>query len=133
MRDVRAYQHTQTHTASPGELILMLYRGALRFIVAGVEALEAPDLAGAHGNLVRAQAIVAELTASIDVERGGEIAAQLLLLYEYINRRLIEANVSKTAAPAREAEKLLRELLPAWTQVVQEMGAPRNPAVNLAA
>jgi flagellar protein FliS len=100
----------------------MLYRGGLRFAAAGAEAIEARDLEAAHNNLIRAQAIVSELMESLNLEQGGEIAHRLLSIYEYLNRRLVEANLRKDPAPAREVEKLLRELLPAWEAVARQAG-----------
>ena len=115
----QVYRQTQTHTARPGELVVMLYRGAIRFTAAAVAALEARDLEGSHNNLIKAQAIINELSASLKLDVGGEVAVNLARIYEYLERRLVEANVSKTAEPAREVEHHLRELLPAWEQAVR--------------
>jgi flagellar protein FliS len=105
----------------------MLYRGAIRFAGAGAEAIEAKDLQAAHNALIRAQAIVSELSETLDMDRGGDLAANLLAIYQYLNRRLVEANLRKDATIAREVEQLLRELLPAWEQ------AARATAPSLAA
>lgn len=115
----QTYRQTQTHTAPPAELVVMLYRGAVRFVSAAAAALESGDRVVAHNNLVRAQAIIAELSGSLNMDRGGEIAQNLLLIYDYLNRRLVESNVQKAADPAREVETLLRELLPAWEHVAR--------------
>jgi flagellar protein FliS len=128
------YRQTQANTATPGELILMLYRGAARFLASAIEAIEAKDVQRAHTNLVKAQAIVTELLQSLDADRGGEMARQLTSIYEYMNTRLVEANLHKDAEPAREVQMLLRELLPAWEEAVRQTSAtPARPMVSGAA
>jgi flagellar protein FliS len=116
----QVYRQTQTQTAAPGELVLMSYRGAIRFLGAAIEAIDANKVAEAHDKLVRAQDIVANLQESLDVERGGKVAKNLNAIYDFMLRRLFEANVQKDAAAAREVQGLLRELLPAWEAAVRQ-------------
>ena len=123
MNGYQVYRQTQTHTAAPGELVLMLYRGAIRFLGAAIEAIEAQNVAEAHDKIVRAQDIVANLLETLDVERGGDVARNLSALYDFMLRRLIEANVRKDATAAREVQTLLRELLPAWEAAVRQTSA----------
>jgi flagellar secretion chaperone FliS len=134
MNAYQVYRQTQAQTAVPGELVVMLYRGAARFLNSSIEALEARQFESAHTNLVKTQAIVTELQESLDLERGGDVARNLTRIYEYLNHRLVEANVRKDPQPAREVDRLLRELLPAWEQVAREASAnaPR-PVVSSAA
>jgi flagellar protein FliS len=120
MNAYQVYRQTQTNTAAPGELVVMLYRGATRFVAAGIEAIEGRDIEGAHTNLVKAQAIVIELQQTLDLERGGDIAVKLHSIYLYLNNRLIDANLRKDAEPAREVHTLLRELLSAWEVIVRQ-------------
>jgi flagellar protein FliS len=119
----QVYSRTQAQTAAPGELVLMLYQGAIRFVGAAIEAIEKKDVAAAHTGLVKAQAIVNELAATLDLERGGDVARNLARIYDYLNRRLVEANLAKDAQPAREVQGLLRELLPAWQTAVRQSAA----------
>jgi flagellar protein FliS len=123
MNASHAYRQTQTQTATPGELVVMLYRGAVRFVSKGIAALESQDIQGAHTNLVRAQEIIAELLGTLDLVRGGDIADRLLGIYEYLNRRLVDANLTKDPEPAREVERFLRDLLPAWEEAAR-LAAP---------
>lgn len=124
MNAYQVYRETQAQTAAPGELVVMLYQGAIRFVGAGIDAIENKDLAAAHTGLVKAQAIVSELAETLDMERGGEIARNLASIYEFMSRRLVEANVSKHSKPAREVQMLLRELLPAWQAAARQMPRP---------
>jgi flagellar protein FliS len=132
MNAYQLYRQTQATTAAPGELVVMLYRGAARFVGSAVEAIEAQNVPLAHNSLVRAQAVISELLDTLDLESGGELAQNLTRIYEYMNRRLIEANLRKDAEPAREVEQLLRELLPAWEQAARETAA-NNPMARLVA
>lgn len=132
MNGYQVYRRTQAQTASPAELVVMLYRGAVRFATAGGDALETRNLEAAHNNLVRAQAIVSELASSLDVDHGGEIARNLLGLYGYVNRCLVEANVRKSVEPAREAQRLLRDLLEAWEEAARQP-SPGGSAAAVAA
>jgi flagellar protein FliS len=129
----QVYRQTQTETAAPGELVLMLYRGALRFLTGAIDAIEASNIAEAHNKLLKAQAIISNLLENLDVERGGEFARTLSALYEYMLRRLIEANVRKDARPAREVQALLKELLPAWETAVRETPVTASGALVCAA
>jgi flagellar protein FliS len=132
MNAYHAYRQTQTQTASPGELVVMLYRGAIRFVSKGIAALESQDIQGSHTNLVRAQEIIAELLGTLDLARGGDIADQLLGIYEYMTRRLVDATLGKDLAPAREVERVLRDLLPAWEEAARQAAPASAPTPALA-
>jgi flagellar secretion chaperone FliS len=112
-----AYQAQATTTASPAQLVLMLYDGALTQIARADEALgEDGDAEAAHQALSKAQTIVTELAVTLDHERGGEVAANLASLYEYCTHLLVEANISKSPAGLGDAANVLRGLRDAWEQ-----------------
>ncbi|MDD2763123.1 MAG: flagellar export chaperone FliS [Opitutaceae bacterium] len=120
----RTYQTQSVLTASPGQLVLLLYDGALRFLGLARAALEGSPhdprrIETVNSNLLKAQNIIAELQGVIDHQAGGEIAANLDRLYEYYNRRLIEANLKKDVAAVVEVEQLLRELRDAWAEMLR--------------
>lgn len=124
--DVHAAYATQaTQTASPAQLVLMLYDGALDRIERAVSSLAAdpPDTAAAHETITRVQAIVAELVATLDHQRGGDLAGHLAGLYAYVTARLLDANVRKDPAPLREAAEVLRPLRDAWEQACCTLAA----------
>ena len=125
-----AYRQTQIQSASPVELVVMLYRGAIRFTKAGVDGVNRKDIQAAHTGFVRAQEIVAELSNTLDFERGGEIAERLSAIYSFVTRLLIQANVRKDAEPADQAGRLLESLLSAWVQVneLEKRGADARAA-----
>jgi flagellar protein FliS len=120
----RAYQAQAVLTASPGQLILMLYDGALRFLGHARDALQSTDESSRrieliNTNLLKAQAILAELQSNLNHEAGGDHAANLDRLYDYYLRRLFEANLRKQIAPVIEVEKLVRELRDGWAEMLR--------------
>lgn len=124
----RAYQAQAVLTASPGQLILMLYDGALRFLGHARDALQSPDesarrIETINTNLLKAQNILAELQSSLNHEAGGDHAANLDRLYDYYLRRLLEANMRKTVEPVIEVEKLVRELRDGWAEMLRTQEA----------
>ena len=117
------YRQTQIQTASPLDLIIMMYDGAIRFINQAKKALADKEFTPANKAMQRAQDIIDELNISLNPE-AGEIAANLRNLYLFINRRLIEANVKKNGEILDEALKLLTTLRSSWV----ELQAAKKPA-----
>ncbi len=115
-----AYRQVQIKTANQGKLILMLYDGAIRNLDVAIEALPQRQSRydAVNRSLVKAQDIVGELMASLDFDRGGEIARNLFTLYVFMNRQLLEANLRKTEKPVQDVRRMLVELRGAWAQVV---------------
>ena len=119
------YRRTQVETATPGQLVVLMYEGCIRFTQRGRMALEAQDFDASRTSLLRAQDILAELMSGLNMEIG-DIAGNLLRLYEYMYQRLVAANIKRDAAAALEVEGLLRSLLPAWQEAVR--GQTEAPA-----
>lgn len=126
------YQQISVQTSSPVELVVMLYRGAIRFTKAGIDAVERKDIAAAHQAFVRAQDVVSELSNTLDFERGGDISQRLRAIYTYVNQLLVQSNIKKTVEPAEHAISLLQDLLTAWEQInttqISERGAVAHVA-----
>jgi len=114
------YKQTQVNTASQGELILMLFDGAIRFANQAREMIAAGDLEGANAKLIRAQDILTEFMISLDMDQG-EIAKNLYQLYDYIHDCLVRANIKKDVELIDQAVRLLTELRDTWRQVVAEV------------
>lgn len=113
-----AYEASATQTATPAQLVHMLYDGALTRIEQASVALAAQpaDVAAANTALQKAQAIVDELTVTLDRDRGGQIAANLADLYRFCLDQLLEANITKDPAPLVGATSVLTELRDTWAQ-----------------
>ncbi len=118
-----AYQRVQTETSSPGQLVVLLYEALLTDLQRADAALADGDSEMAHARLMRAQAIVLELGASLD-RSYGEIPEQLGALYGYAYRRLLDANLQKDRAAVVEVAALMRPLRDAWLQAVAAAGRP---------
>jgi len=116
-RGLDAYRTTQVQSRTPLELVVMLYDGALRFIGVARDAVERRDIPARRDSLSRALAIVSELQSTLNLEAGGEIAASLDGLYDYINERLINAAMKNSVEPLDEARKVLETLRDGWSTI----------------
>lgn len=126
------YRQVTVETASVAELVVLLYRRAVQLLAEAEEAIATGNVPRAHGCLVRGQEILSELMASVNLE-AGELAQQLWAIYDYLQRRLIEANVRKDAVIVREVREFLASLLEAWEQVAAQERAASAAVVRLAA
>jgi flagellar secretion chaperone FliS len=118
------YRQQAATTASPAQLVMMLYDGALAEIARAERALSATpvDVEDAHDCLSRAQAIVMELSLTLDHERGGQVAGHLASLYTYCSEQLITANVRKSPAELPSVRDVITGLRDAWeTACVQQL------------
>src|SRR4051794_6941757 len=112
-----AYKQQSILTAPPGRLLVMLYDGCLRFLFQSAYAMREGDRATSQNRLNRAEAIIDELTVTLDHERGGEIAGNLQGIYAFCRRHLIEAWVEQDAEKIDQVSGLLGELREAWDEV----------------
>lgn len=112
-----AYKQNSVTTASPGELTLMLYNGCLKFLGKAKVAMEQKDMEVKNHNILRAQAIIAELMSTLNM--NIEISKQMLPLYDYMNRRLVEANMKNDPAIIEEVEGLVTEFRDTWKEVLK--------------
>ncbi len=104
------YLESAVFAASPVKLVAMLFDGAIRFLGRAKAASEAKNAAESARFLTRAQDIIAELNAALDVRRGGEIARDLARLYDFAVRRLADARIKKDAAAIGDAIRVLTPL-----------------------
>ncbi|MFI5336189.1 MAG: flagellar export chaperone FliS [Opitutales bacterium] len=128
----RAYRSNSVMTASPGQLVLMMYDGALKALGQAREAFNRPPddfrrIEIINGHLIKAQHIIYELQDTLNLEAGGEFAATLQRLYDYYNRRLNEANLRKQVEPVLEVERLLGELRGAWAEMLRNQDSNLTP------
>ena len=130
----RAYRANSVLTASPGQLVLMLFDGALRSLDLAREACGRADdprrFELINAQLLKAQMIIAELQGTLNLEAGGEFARTMHQLYDYYQRRLIEANLHKQAAPIAEVERLLREVRNAWDEMLRSQEPARQAGMH---
>ncbi len=113
------YKKATITTSSPGELILMLYNGLIRFLRHAKLALKEKKIEEAHNYIIRAEDIIETLLSSLDYEKGGEIARNLSMLYDYTYWRLVEANTKKDETIVDEVIEILEPLRDAWKEIVK--------------
>ncbi|EMI09486.1 flagellar export chaperone FliS [Anoxybacillus gonensis] len=113
----QSYQTNAVQTASPGELTLMLYNGCLKFIAQAKKAIEEKDIEGRNTNLLKAQKIIQELMVTLNMEY--EVAKSMMTMYDYIYRRLVEANIKSDLTILEEVEGYVKEFRDTWKQVIQ--------------
>lgn len=114
-----AYKNQQIMTASPGELTLMLYNGAIRFVTESIQGLEQGDLQKAHNANLRAQDIVKEFMSTLDMDY--DISKQLFPLYEYMNYRLMQGNIKKDKQQLEEVKEMLIDLRDTWGVAMKQV------------
>ncbi|KGR83810.1 flagellar export chaperone FliS [Lysinibacillus odysseyi] len=112
-----AYKQNSVTTASPGELTLMLYNGCIKFLGKAKVAITDKNIQEKNHNIQRAQAIIAELMSTLNMDI--DISKQMLPLYDYMNRRLIEANIQNDIAIIEEVEGLVTEFRDTWKEVIK--------------
>jgi len=112
------YQNNQVTTATPGELTLMLYNGAIKFLKQSKLAIQENQLAKAHEYNIRVQDIVNELI--ITLNQDIPISKQLLTMYDYLLHRLITANIKKDTAILDEVEEFFVQFRDTWKQAMAE-------------
>ena len=112
-----AYLRSKVMTATPAELTLMLYEGAIKFVNKAIMSIEKDDVMGAHNNLMKTQRIIEELRASLD--HKYPVAKEFDTVYEYILRRLVEANIKKDKDILEEVLEHLRTMRDTWKEVMK--------------
>ncbi len=111
------YQGAAINTASPAELTLMLYNGAIKFCNLALIGIEEKDIMKAHNNLMKAQKIIRELQATLNFKY--EVSKDFDLIYTRILNNLLAANVKKDTDKLNEALEDIRGIRDVWTQVMK--------------
>ncbi|MCC5895763.1 MAG: flagellar export chaperone FliS [Alkalibacterium sp.] len=114
----KVYKKNQIETASPKQLVVLLYEGAIKYIRLAELAVEKEDFSKVNTNLLKAQDIVTELMVSLNHQNGeNAIASELQTLYSYVLNQLIQANLKKDQNKMSETRHLMSELLEAWASI----------------
>ena len=113
----RQYKKTEITTADRGRLIVLLYEGAIGFLVRAKDALFRGDYEARCNLINRAQDIITELNSSLNMNEGGEIAANLRRLYNFMNTHLVKAKIKDDPALLDQVMGMLADLNTAWTEI----------------
>lgn len=111
------YQNSKILTATPAELTLMLYEGAIKFANKAIMAIDKRDMEGAHNNIIKTQRIIEELRATLNFKYP--VAKEFDKVYEYLLRRLIDANVKKSTEILEECLEHMRTMRDTWKDVMR--------------
>jgi flagellar protein FliS len=129
----QSYRQVATQTASPGQLVLLLYDGILRFLEQARLGFSKDDPKEfnetINNNIQRAQAIINEMNQSLNMTLSKEFTVRLRALYDYFDRRLHESNMTKTSPGIEEVLKHVRVLRDAWAEMLQR-GTPPQPSLT---
>jgi flagellar protein FliS len=125
-RGLATYRTTEVQSRTPLELVTMLYDGALRFLASARDAIARNDIPARRDALNRALAIIAELQSTLNMEGGGEVAAELDRLYEYATLRLLDAAMRNDAAPVDEVRRIFEILRDGWARIANGTTAPET-------
>lgn len=112
------YNNSKILTASPAELTLMLYDGAIKFCNVAILAVEQKDIEKAHNNITKTQRIVDYFRQTLDMKYP--VSEDFERVYSYLSRRLVEANVKKDKDILEEVNQHLHSMRDTWREVMQK-------------
>ncbi len=115
------YLQTKVMTASPEQLRLMLYDGAVRFCRQARHALGKSDFEGSYTAIVRAQKIMLELSGSLNHDHDADLCDKLAAIYDYVYRLLVDANMKREPEPLDEAIRLVEFQRETWAMLMKKL------------
>ena len=133
-----AYKETNVKTASQGRLVVLLYEEAVRQLTLASSLfsedsnLPVQNIERFGKSILKSQEIITELQVSLDMEKGGEIAKNLMALYIFFNRQLTDANIQKDKAIVESILKMMSELCESWRQAAASSATTQTTKVQQA-
>lgn len=113
------YKKTSVETMSPGKLLLMLYNGCIKNIEHAKKSIEAKETEKAHEQIVKAQNIIIELMATLNMDY--EISLRLMTVYDYIYNQMVEANIKKDSELLDQIRTFLVDLRDTWEGAISKI------------
>ena len=136
-----AYKKASVKTASQAELVVLLYEGAVKKLTSASSKftpdgkLPVANIESFSSDVLRAQEIITELQVSLDMEKGGEIARNLMSLYLFFNDQLRSANISKNKDKIDSVLNMMSQLTESWRQAAESsngtVSSQAQPALNI--
>ena len=136
-----AYKKASVKTASQAELVVLLYEGAVKKLTSASSKfnpdgkLPVANIESFSSDVLRAQEIITELQVSLDMEKGGEIARNLMSLYLFFNDQLRSANISKSKDKIDSVLNMMSQLTESWRQAAESsngtVSSQAQPALNI--
>lgn len=112
-----AYQKSKIMTASPAELTLILYEGAIKFCNIAIQGVEEGNIQKANDNIIKTERIIDEFRATLN--RKYEVAKDFEVIYDFIYNLLVEGNITKKKEPLERALQELRSMRDTWKEVMK--------------
>ena len=125
---VQSYRKTNITTSDPVKLVMICYEGAIDNLKLAKEKIKEKDYEKKAKAIIKAQDIIAELKCSLDFEKGGQVANNLESLYNYMLRRILQADLNKDVGPIDEVIGMFSELLSAWQEVASKPISQTQPS-----
>lgn len=116
---MNSYKQNSVMTATPEELTLMLYEGAIKFMNIAKYSMESKDLERVHTSLLRAQDIILELNYSLDM--NYDISKDYRNLYDFVLSKLVDANINKDTVAIDEALSIVNDMRDTWKEVIKQI------------
>lgn len=120
------YRKNDISTSNQGRLILMMYEGAMKFTTMALQCIDKGDIAGKGLYIQKTLNIVSELSVSLDMKKGGEVAQRLETLYQYVLNQLTAANIKSDRQALESILNVLTPLYEAWSQLFDPHANPNN-------
>lgn len=123
---LKEYKKNQIETATPEQILILLYDGAIQFLNKAKIAFEANDLDTFSKNIFSCEKILIEFMNTLDMELGGDFARTLYELYRYYYKTLVNANVTKNVSKIDEILKHLTNLRETWQKAIDMVNSEKN-------
>jgi len=121
------YKQMAVKTATKGQILLMLYEGAIQNVKKATLAIEKKDLNAKGQHIGKAHDIINELLATLNFDVGGNVARDLERLYHFMGEQLVKANMENSKEPLLTVQKLLETLLDGWRSAVAQVQKGSSP------
>lgn len=123
---LKQYKKNQVETATPEEVLILLYNGAIQYLNKAKIGIEQNDNEIINKNIMACEKIILEFMNTLDMENGGEVAQNLHRLYDYFYRTLVSANLNKDMAKVDEVLKHLKNLRETWQKAISIAQSQRS-------
>lgn len=130
---VDEYRKNAVTGATPLQLVVMLYDGALRFMNSARTAMASRNLEEQNAQLQKAQRIVTELMSCLDMQQGKEIAQNLFAIYSYVYNLLVQANIEDRIDLVDQSFEIMAQLRESWAELDAQMRGTTSEPANAAA
>lgn len=127
------YKKNEVETATPEQILILLYDGAIRFLIKAKQAMADKNIQETHNNLISCENIILEFMSSLDMENGGDLAQRLYSLYDYYYNTLVQANMEKNVKKVDYVLAHLKDLRTTWSKAINIANAEKtqNPDDSL--